>query len=296
MTSNFDPSATESAATKHSDVGSEAPAASIPESVQFYVKSALNALRRHEAALDGVQWARGNGHLLALELKDRAEQIKVALDRLAEFRAQALDHEVDGNAFIQQCGGVPDLSRFGYLMPEPSHWCEHEFAFDCDLSATIRVRAGSLEHAQANLREAMAAASCNAGAWPNGDPILFEASLCVSAVVLSESDGEPIAASDAADVDIYRRPDAEGASLFFAELLASVETLGAIADQYGLNTLTDLMYLHNAILTGNDLEVWPSESEVEKVLRELPSADRWLKSTELGGDRKTHCVANRVEK
>lgn len=114
--------------------------------------------------------------------------------------------------------------------------------------------------------------------------------------MLSVSDGEPIAASDAADVDIYRRPDAEGASLFFAELLASVETLGAIADQYGLNTLTDLMYLHNAILTGNDLEVWPSESEVEKVLRELPSADRWLKSTELGGDRKTHCVANRVEK
>ncbi|VWC80482.1 hypothetical protein BLA39750_01162 [Burkholderia lata] len=296
MTSNFVPSTAELAATEHSVVGSVTPAASIPESVQFYVKFALDALRRDEAALDGVQRARGNGHFLALELKDRCEQIKVALDRLAEFRARALKLEVDGDAFIQQCGGMPDLSRFGYEMPGPIDWCEHEFAFDCSLSATIRVRAGSLEIAQANLREAMATASCNAGAWPNGDPILFEAGLSISTVVLSELDGEPIAASVPADVDPYRRPDPEGAALFFAELLASVETLGAVADQYGLNTLTDLMYLHNAILTGNVLEVWPGESEVGKVLRELPSADRWLKSTELGGVWKTHCVATYVKK
>ncbi len=54
---------------------------------------------------------------------------------------------------------------------------EREFLFDCKLFAAIRVKARSREQAEAMLREAIEAASCNAGAWPDGSPILFEVSI-----------------------------------------------------------------------------------------------------------------------
>ena len=86
------------------------------------------------------------------------------------------------------------------------------------------------------------------------------------------------------------KPDVEGAQLFFKELLNSVETLEGIAEQYGVRTLTDLMYLQQAILKGETIEVWPGETEVGKVLQNLPSAIRWLQHTELGGEWKHACV------
>ena len=89
----------------------------IPQSVQFYVKHALNVLREQEAALHGVQLARGNGHILALELQDREGKIKQAMERLDEFRGHAVENGVDGDAFIQKCGGVPEFERFGYPKP-----------------------------------------------------------------------------------------------------------------------------------------------------------------------------------
>ena len=85
------------------------------------------------------------------------------------------------------------------------------------------------------------------------------------------------------------KPDVEGAQLFFEELLESVETLGGIAEQYGIRTLTELMYLQQAILKGETIEVWPGETEVGKVLQMLPSAIRWMQHTELGGDWKHAC-------
>ncbi|KVR89512.1 hypothetical protein [Burkholderia vietnamiensis] len=69
---------------------------------------------------------------------------------------------------------------------------EHEYAFDCTLTAAIRVKGTSREAAEANLRAAMDAADCNAGAWPNGDPILFEASVNDSVLALYEMDGESV--------------------------------------------------------------------------------------------------------
>ncbi|WP_176000306.1 hypothetical protein [Burkholderia vietnamiensis] len=89
----------------------------IPQSVRFYVKHALNVLREQEAALHGVQLARGNGHILALERQDREGKIKRAMERLDEFRGHAAKNGVDADAFLKECGGVPDFEKFGYPKP-----------------------------------------------------------------------------------------------------------------------------------------------------------------------------------
>lgn len=259
----------------------------IPESVQFHVKHALSILREQEAALHGVQLARGNGHILTLELKDREERITKAMARLGEFRSLADKNGVDADAFIQACGGVPDFTRFGYAKPEVVKPLKHEYAFDCTLTAAIRVKGISREEAEEHLRAAMAAADCNGGEWPNGETILFEAGL--SGFVLYEVDDKPVEdVKPTSGVDL--KADSEGAKRFFEELLASVESLGGIAEQHGLNTLTDLMYLQQAILKGETIEVWPGESAVGKVVQALPSANRWLKYTDLAEEWKKHCV------
>lgn len=53
----------------------------------------------------------------------------------------------------------------------------HEYAFDCVLTAAIRVQAQDEVTARALLASHLDSADTNAGAWPNGNPILFEASL-----------------------------------------------------------------------------------------------------------------------
>jgi hypothetical protein len=47
------------------------------------------------------------------------------------------------------------------------------------------------------------------------------------------------------------------AARFFEELLDSVETWSAVAEQHGVRTLSDLAYLHNAILTGGFIDALP---------------------------------------
>lgn len=64
-----------------------------------------------------------------------------------------------------------------------------EFCFDVKMFACIRVQAKTLKQAQAMVREHLDAAACNAGAWPNGDPILFEASVD-GELELAEINGE----------------------------------------------------------------------------------------------------------
>jgi hypothetical protein len=54
---------------------------------------------------------------------------------------------------------------------------EKEYAFDVQLAAALRVRAKSQAEAESLIRRMLDAASCNAGCWPSGDPILFEASV-----------------------------------------------------------------------------------------------------------------------
>lgn len=52
----------------------------------------------------------------------------------------------------------------------------NEYLFDVKLFATIRVRADSEAEARTLILDHLDCACVNAGAWPNGDPILFEAS------------------------------------------------------------------------------------------------------------------------
>ena len=53
----------------------------------------------------------------------------------------------------------------------------NEYLFDIKLFASIRVNAISEREARAMILECFDCADVNAGAWPNGDPILFEASV-----------------------------------------------------------------------------------------------------------------------
>lgn len=53
----------------------------------------------------------------------------------------------------------------------------NEYLFDVKLFAVIRVKANTEAEARAMLIATLDAATCNAGAWPNGDPVVFEASL-----------------------------------------------------------------------------------------------------------------------
>lgn len=67
----------------------------------------------------------------------------------------------------------------------------HEYLFDISLIAAVRVKAASQDEARAMLKRAFDCADCNGGAWPNGDPITFEATL--DEANLAEVDGKEIA-------------------------------------------------------------------------------------------------------
>lgn len=82
---------------------------------------------------------------------------------------------------------------------------EHEYAFDCTLTAAIRVKGVTREAAEVHLRAAMDAADCNGGSWRNGEPILFEASVNEGALYLYQVDGE--------DVDDVKTGEAEAVVL-----------------------------------------------------------------------------------
>lgn len=65
------------------------------------------------------------------------------------------------------------------------------YAFDVNLLGAIRVDANSRKEAEALVRCALDCASINAGCWPDGSPILFEASVD-GELDLYEIDGEPV--------------------------------------------------------------------------------------------------------
>ena len=67
------------------------------------------------------------------------------------------------------------------------------------------------------------------------------------------------------------------ATQFHKELMASVETLSAVAEVYGAQTIADIVYLQNAILTNGRIDSDKSVSAIEGVVSGLPSAERWMK-------------------
>jgi hypothetical protein len=82
---------------------------------------------------------------------------------------------------------------------------------------------------------------------------------------------------------------ATAAKRFFEELLTSVESLTGLADEFGVNTLADVLYLQNAILVGEQIDVWPDETDILAVLGKLPSAQEWMNYTKLGGEWADAC-------
>lgn len=67
----------------------------------------------------------------------------------------------------------------------------HEYTFDVRMFAAVRIKAASISEARATVHDNLGCVSCNAGAWPNGDPILFEASIDDDELPCTEIDGEP---------------------------------------------------------------------------------------------------------
>jgi hypothetical protein len=52
-----------------------------------------------------------------------------------------------------------------------------EYTFDIKLRAATTIKAENADQALDIVREVFECADCNGGLWPNGDPVLFEASL-----------------------------------------------------------------------------------------------------------------------
>jgi hypothetical protein len=82
------------------------------------------------------------------------------------------------------------------------------------------------------------------------------------------------------DADVSLRLAAD-AKQFHAELLDSVETLTAIAEQHGALALANVVYLQTAFLKGGVIELTRDEAEALSFVRELPSGGRWWQSVKV---------------
>ncbi|SAL50321.1 hypothetical protein AWB70_04046 [Caballeronia cordobensis] len=82
------------------------------------------------------------------------------------------------------------------------------------------------------------------------------------------------------DADVSLRL-AAAAKQFHAELLDAVETLSAIAEQYGALALANVVCLQTAILKGGVIELTRDEAENFAFVRDLPSGGRWWRRVNL---------------
>lgn len=73
------------------------------------------------------------------------------------------------------------------------------------------------------------------------------------------------------------RDCAVAAATFMDELLASVDTVTGVAEEHGVRTLADLIYLHSAIISSGFIDHYPGESMVLQIVHELPSSEKWMK-------------------
>ncbi len=98
----------------------------IPQRVRQAIGLHMCRLNDIAAALTGVRRARGDGHILAVELADRAVRISASLDALGQVHdlAEANNVRFAFLAEIADCG-VPDFTHFGWA-PEavPAGWSE----------------------------------------------------------------------------------------------------------------------------------------------------------------------------
>lgn len=105
------------------EVAALAEAKPIPGSVQRMIGFHMGQLKDGAAALEGVMRARGNGHILSLELADRKTAIKSAFGRLQEIRDLAVTNGVEDRflALVAE-HGMPDFVKFGFPRAELPEW------------------------------------------------------------------------------------------------------------------------------------------------------------------------------
>jgi len=107
------------------------------------------------------------------------------------------------------------------------------------------------------LNQLVAIKAIRAGDVPADDPQERQAGLAVSSIVT-----------------LHR---AAQASRFVKELLASVKTLGGIAEEHGVDGLAFRFYLQAAILNGSFVEAHKAEAGPVELVKTLPSAGDWMK-------------------
>ena len=88
-------------------------AAKVPHAVLDILRWTIGRLQGVELALAGVERARGNGHILALEVREQQSVVDAAHAKLKEFYQRAPGNGVNPDLVVKALGGVPDLSRFG---------------------------------------------------------------------------------------------------------------------------------------------------------------------------------------
>jgi len=132
------------------------------------------------------------GKEAALKLRDGSPYS----DRLKDSpNAPKWVHEWEGPFFISvqesinnffEEDGEPPIHQEPNISTNPQ---EHEFLFDVKLFASVRVKAPSAAEAAQRIHEKLDCASCNAGAWDDGGPIVFDATLD-GEIDLIEIDGQ----------------------------------------------------------------------------------------------------------
>ena len=100
----------------------------IPAAVQVHLAFHVGLLTVAYGQLDGIRKARGNGHILALGLSERAEGIKNSIDKLIHIYNVAIEKGLK-TEFIELVSkmDIPDFQEFGYQMtPEYFELCSVE--------------------------------------------------------------------------------------------------------------------------------------------------------------------------
>lgn len=101
-------------------VASIAPLKAVPATVRDQVLWAIGRMNDVKSALDGVEKARGNGAILALEWQDQSPKLVRPREILAQFRKSAQEQGIDAERFLQELGGEPNfgtLELIAHAMP-----------------------------------------------------------------------------------------------------------------------------------------------------------------------------------
>lgn len=95
----------------------------IPHQVRTRIAFHVTQLVDHANALNGVERARGNGHILSLEMADRKQRIAAAFDKLTEIHELAVKHK-STDEFLELVvnAGIPDLKPFGFAASDLPSW------------------------------------------------------------------------------------------------------------------------------------------------------------------------------